>query len=214
MRYSRVKSDQHEKLESILQSGLCALNLELAQTMQEKIGKYIMLLHKWNQIHNLTAIRDPKSILIRHIFDSLAIASFIIGSNILDFGTGAGLPGIPLALALPKYNFVLLDSSNKKTIFLNHVILSLNIENVTVITKRIEDFIFTPGFATIITRATTALDAVVSNTEHLCATNGQILVMKGKHPTKELEQITRPTEIHRVLVPYLDEERHLVRIHV
>lgn len=207
-----MKSDQHENLASLLQPGLCALNLKLAQTTQEKIIKYIMLLHKWNQTHNLTAIRDPKSILIRHIFDSLATAPFIVGPNVLDFGTGAGLPGIPLALALPKYNFVLLDSSNKKTIFLNHVILSLNIENVTVVTKRIEDFSFALGFATIITRATTTLDAIVSNTKHLRATTGQILVMKGKYPAKELEEITQPTETHRLKVPYLDEERHLIRI--
>ncbi|CAL7963485.1 Ribosomal RNA small subunit methyltransferase G [Gammaproteobacteria bacterium] len=207
-----MKSDQHEKLASILQSGLCALNLKFAQTTQEKIIKYIMLLHKWNQTYNLTAIRDPKSILIRHIFDSLATAPFIAQPNVLDFGTGAGLPGIPLALALPKYNFVLLDSSNKKTVFLNHVILSLNIENVTVVTKRIENFISALRFATIITRATTTLDAVVSNTKHLLATNGQILVMKGKYPTKELGEITQSREIYRIKVPYLDEERHLVKI--
>jgi len=207
-----VKTDQHKNLAPILQSGLCALNLKLAQTTQEKIIKYIMLLYKWNKIHNLTAIRDPKSILIRHILDSLATSPFIIGPNILDFGTGAGLPGIPLALALPKYNFTLLDSCNKKTVFLNHVVLSLNIKNVTIVTKRIEDFIFAPGFATIITRATTTLDAIINSTKHLRATNGQILVMKGKYPTKELEKITQQAAIHRILVPYLDEERHLVKI--
>ncbi len=207
-----MKSDQHKNLVAVLQSGLCLLNLKLAQTAQEKIIKYIMLLHKWNQAYNLTAVRDPESILTRHVFDSLATIPFIAQPNILDFGAGAGLPGIPLALALPKYNFVLLDSSNKKTLFLKHVMLSLNIDNINVVTKRIEDFIFAPGFATIITRATAAIDTVVSKTKRLCATNGQILVMKGKYPTKELKEITQPTEIYRILVPYLDEERHLVRI--
>lgn len=207
-----MKTDQHENLALILQSGLRAIDLKLEQTTQEKIIQYILLLHKWNQIHNLTAVRDPKLILIRHIFDSLATTPFIIGPNILDFGTGAGLPGIPLALALPKYDFVLLDSSSKKTTFLNHVILSLNIKNVTVVTKRIQDFNFAPGFATIITRATTTLDSIVSNVKHLCTAKSQILVMKGKYPAKELEKITQPIEAHPLRVPYLDEERHLIKI--
>jgi 16S rRNA (guanine527-N7)-methyltransferase len=207
-----VKPNQHGNLASILQAGLCTLNLELAQTTQEKIINYIALLHKWNQTYNLTAIRDPKLILIRHIFDSLAITPFIVGPNVLDFGTGAGLPGIPLALALPQYDFVLLDSSNKKTIFLNHVILSLNIENINVVTKRIEDFSFAPRFTTIITRATTTLDAIINNTNHLLAKKGQILVMKGKYPTKELAVIIQPAEVHRIQVPYLDEERHLIKL--
>ena len=207
-----MKLNQHGNLASTLQAGLCALNLELAQTTQEKIIDYIALLHKWNQTYNLTAIRDPKLILIRHVFDSLAVTPFIVGPNVLDFGTGAGLPGIPLALALPKYNFVLLDSSNKKTIFLNHVILSLNIENINVVTKRVLDFSFAPRFATIITRATTTLDVIVNDTKHLLAEKGQILVMKGKYPTKELAAIAEPTEVHRIKVPYLDEERHLVSI--
>ncbi|EKE01164.1 MAG: hypothetical protein ACD_21C00201G0002 [uncultured bacterium] len=204
--------DQYDRLMPILQKGLNALNLELSLTTQEKTIKYIELLHKWNQAYNLTAIRDPESILIRHIFDSLAVTPFIIGPNILDFGTGAGLPGIPLALALPKYDFVLLDSANKKTTFLSHVLLSLDIKNVTVVTKRIEAFDFTSGFATIITRATTTLSATIAQTQHLRAKNGQILAMKGKYPAEELGAIAEPTEIHRIKVPYLDEERHLIKI--
>lgn len=207
-----MKLNQHGNLAAILQAGLGVLNLGLSPTIQEKIINYIALLHKWNQTYNLTAIRDPKLILIRHIFDSLAVTPFIVGPNVLDFGTGAGLPGIPLALALPKYNFVLLDSSNKKTIFLNHVILSLNIENIKVVTGRVLDFSFALGFATIITRATTTLDAIVNDTKHLLAKKGQILVMKGKYPTKELAAITEPTEVHRIKVPYLDEERHLIKL--
>jgi 16S rRNA (guanine527-N7)-methyltransferase len=207
-----MKHDQYEKLAPILQSGQRALDLNLTQTAQEKIIKYMGLLYKWNRTYNLTAVRDPKLILIRHIFDSLAITPFIVGPNVLDFGSGAGLPGIPLALALPEYDFVLLDSSNKKTIFLNHVMLSLDIKNVSVVTERIESFNFTPGFATIITRATTTLDAVINKTQHLCNKKGQFLIMKGKYPTKELESIAKPVEVHCIKVPYLDEERHLVEI--
>jgi len=163
----------------------------------------------------LTAVRDPKAILIRHIFDSLAIIRFIKGSNVLDFGTGAGLPGIPLALVLPQYHFVLLDSSNKKTAFLNHVLFELGIKNVTVVTKRIEAFDFVSGFATIVTRATTTLATVFDKAQRLLAKNGQILVMKGKYPASELEELgalNLSTEVYPVQVPYLDEERHLVQL--
>jgi len=195
-----------------LQSGLNKLKLELPEIILEKIIAYVALLNKWNKVHNLTAISDPKAILIRHIFDSLAITPFITGSDILDFGTGAGLPGIPLALVLPKYNFVLLDSANKKTTFLNHVVLSLDIKNVKIITKRVEEFDFDHPFATIVTRATAKADVIIDKTSHLCAKNGEILIMKGKNPKEELKTIKKPFELHRIEVPYLDEERHIVKV--
>ena len=203
---------KREDLLPILQSGLIALDLKLDQAVQEKILAYISLLHKWNKTYNLTAIRHTKEILIRHIFDSLAIVPFITGPDVLDFGSGGGLPGIPLALALPEYNFILLDSSNKKTIFLNHVVLSLKIENVKVVTSRIEEFSFSSGFATIVTRATNALGKIVNETNRLCAKKGQILAMKGKYPKEELETIVDPQEVYNIEVPYLDEERHLVKV--
>ncbi|MBU0743986.1 MAG: 16S rRNA (guanine(527)-N(7))-methyltransferase RsmG [Gammaproteobacteria bacterium] len=196
----------------LLNSGLNKLNLKLSETTLEKIIAYIALLDKWNKVHNLTSIRDPKSILIRHIFDSLAIAPFIKGPNILDFGTGGGLPGIPLALALPKYNFVLLDSALKKTTFLNHVILALKIKNVNVITKRIEEFHFDPLFATIVTRATAKSDMIIDKTRHLCAKHGQILIMKGKDPKEELKSINNHFELYKIKVPYLNEDRCLIKI--
>ena len=162
---------------AILQAGLALLGLELTPTVQDKILKYIMLLCKWNQVYNLTAICKPELILTKHILDSLAVAPFIIGPTVLDFGTGAGLPGIPLALALPKNHVVLLDSSTKKTVFLQHVVFTLGLKNVAVMTKRIEDFYSPVGFATIITRATTKLRNVIPKTAALCNTQGQILVM-------------------------------------
>lgn len=205
-------TSNRENLTQLLKLGIDTLNLKLSLATQEKIIGYIALLHKWNKTYNLTAIRDPKLILIRHIFDSLSVAKFIKGPNVLDFGTGAGLPGIPLALTLPQYDFVLLDSVNKKTTFLNHVVLSLNIKNVTIVTKRVETFSFAERFDTIITRATSTLDAIINYTKNLYTEKGQLLVMKGKYPTKELENVTKPKEIYRIKVPYLDEERHLIKI--
>ena len=205
-------SKTSDNLSSLLQSGLEKLNLVAPQVTLEKIIAYITLLNKWNKVYNLTAISAPKAILIRHIFDSLAITPFIKGPYVLDFGTGAGLPGIPLALLLPEYNFVLLDSSHKKTTFLRHVVLTLNLKNIEIITKRIEEFHFAHLFATIVTRATTKLDIIIEKTEHLCEKPGQILIMKGKNPTEELKTIKKPFELLRLEVPYLNEERHMVKV--
>lgn len=196
-------------MKSLLQSGLDQLHLDMSPLAQDKILAYIDLLIKWNKVYSLTAICEPKEILIRHILDSLAVATFIIGPNILDFGTGAGLPGIPLALAFPEYKFVLLDSVSKKTNFLKHVVLSLDIKNVTIINSRVEKFQFEHGFDTIITRATTDVDMFSKLVKHLQARSGQILAMRGKHADLELNKISQNVIIHKIKVPYLNEERHL-----
>lgn len=212
VRQNRIYGDNDSAatLAHFLQFGIDQLNLTIPKGAQEKIITYVNLLNKWNKIHNLTAVRDLRSIFIRHIFDSLAVTSFIQGEKILDFGTGAGFPGIPLALALPEWQFVLLDSASKKTTFLNHVVLALGIKNVEIVTSRIEEYRSTPCFSTIITRATTKVDVILEKTEHLSDTYGQILVMKGKHPVDELKNITKFVELYPIQVPYLDEERHIV----
>jgi 16S rRNA (guanine527-N7)-methyltransferase len=199
-------------LPHLLQCGTHQLGLEISQPTINKFVAYIELLNKWNTIHNLTAITDPEAIVIKHIFDSLSLTPFIKGPGILDFGTGAGLPGIPLSLVLPSYNFVLLDSSDKKTMFLRHVVLTLGLKNILVCTKRIEEFHFDHPFATIVTRATTKVGVVIEKAAHLCEKGGQILIMKGKVPEEELKNIKNSFELHRVLVPYLNEERHIVRV--
>lgn len=213
VRISPNKTDENLKPlnpSQLLKNGISELQLNLSSAVQSSLMTYVELMDKWNKIHNLTAIRDVHSILIRHIFDSLAIAAFIRGPNILDFGTGAGLPGIPLALAHPEIGFVLLDSANKKTTFLKHVILSLGIKNVEIVTGRIEEFRFAPGFATIVTRATTQVGMIIEKTSHLCARHGQILMMKGKGYTEELKGVSQSLESYPVMVPYLDEERYVV----
>lgn len=196
-------------LKSLLQSGLGQLNLNMSQEAQDKLLAYIDLLIKWNKVYSLTAICEPKEILIRHIFDSLTIAPFIIGLNVLDFGTGAGLPGIPLALAVPEHNFVLLDSVSKKTNFLKHAVLSLDIKNVTIVNSRVEKFQFEHGFDTIVTRATTDVDMLNKLVRHLQAKSGQILAMRGKYTGLELDKLSKNIIIHKIKVPYLNEERHL-----
>jgi 16S rRNA (guanine527-N7)-methyltransferase len=196
----------------LLTQGLAQLHLQLTADTCDKLLNYVGLLQKWNQSYNLTAITATHEILIKHIFDSLTITSYIIGPRIIDVGSGAGLPGIPLALALPQYQFVLLDSSNKKTLFLEHVKLSLGISNVNIVTARMKEFRSTDCFATIVTRATSSLKAIIEETQHLSCTDGQLLAMKGKYPEEELSAIVNPVVIHRLQVPLLEAKRHLIRI--
>ena len=123
-----------------LQQGIAKLGLNVTVEMQEKLIAYLQLMLKWNKAYNLTAIRELDSMVIRHVLDSLSILPFIKQSPVLDVGTGAGLPGIPLALCLPDYQFVLLDSNGKKTRFLTQAKIELGIENIEVIHSRIEDY--------------------------------------------------------------------------
>jgi 16S rRNA (guanine527-N7)-methyltransferase len=197
-------------MEAQLNSGLKQLALTLDVAARQKILEYLQLLTKWNKTYNLTAIRDPHEMLVRHIFDSLAVAFFIRGPNVLDFGSGAGIPGIPLAIAFPEFKFCLLDSNRKKTTFLQHVALTLPLPNVQIVHARVEDFHFAPGFATIITRATLTISEVIAKTKHLCAKDGQLVLMKGKYPVQELAAITQPFTVTPIHVPDLNAERHAV----
>jgi len=199
-------------LNNLLAEGIKKLDLTIAPEIQDKLITYVELLQKWNKVHNLTAISDDKEIVIKHILDSLAIVPFIKGSFALDFGSGAGLPGIPLALIAPQIKFVLLDSNIKKIAFLNHVILTLQIANAGTTHSRVEKFQFTEGFDCIITRATGSLHDIILLTKHLLAKNGQILVMKGKYPESEIAESNKIAYVsaHKLQIPYLDAERHLI----
>jgi len=200
------------QLKQILQNGLKQLNLDLSIQVQQKLIDYVLLLHKWNQTYNLTSVRDPKEIVIRHILDSLAIVPYIKGKRILDVGTGAGLPGIPLALALPKKYFVLLDSNSKKIRFLIYAVSVLKINNVEIIQERVEKYQPQQKFDSIITRAFASLQDTVIKTKHLYNKNGYLLAMKGKYPSQELQKIKEPILVYKIEVPNLDEQRHLVLV--
>ncbi len=200
------------QLKQILQNGLKQLNLDLSIQVQQKLIDYVLLLHKWNQTYNLTSVRDPKEIVIRHILDSLAIVPYIKGKRILDVGTGAGLPGIPLALALPKKYFVLLDSNSKKIRFLIYAVSVLKINNVEIIQERVEKYQPQQKFDSIITRAFASLQDTVIKTKHLYNKNGYLLAMKGKYPNQELQKIKEPILVYKIEVPNLDEQRHLVLV--
>lgn len=204
-------------LATSLNLGLQEMHMPLSCGTQAKLLAFISLLEKWNKVYNLTAVRAPAQMLTHHIFDSLAILPWVTGPRVLDIGSGAGLPGIPLALALPGHEFVLLDASAKKTRFMIQVSAALDLRNVTVVHARVEKYQPPVKFATLLARAFASLGEIVDMAAHLCETGGEFLLMKGVYPDIELKNITpgfAVTSIEELQVPGLLGERRLVRIAV
>lgn len=192
-----------------LQQGFSALNLDLPVNPWLD---YLYLLDKWNQTYNLTAVRALEDMISRHVLDSLAVIPYIQGQVIADVGTGAGLPGIPLALYFPNKQFVLVESLGKKVRFLETAVRSLNLKNVTVVAQRAEDYRDTLRFDTVISRAVGRIDQLIQWTEPMLAEGGQWVAMKGKFPEEELRLLTRSYQVHSYQVPGLEGERCVVCI--
>jgi 16S rRNA (guanine527-N7)-methyltransferase len=211
MAQGEVITAHHREL---LASGCRALGLVVAPQVQQKLLDYLALLVKWNQAYNLTAVRDPGEMVTRHLLDSLTVAPHLTGQRIIDVGTGAGLPGIPLSLLFPERQFVLLDSNGKKTRFLVQAKASLGLDNVTVVHSRVEEYRPSEPFDTVIARAFAALADILALCHHLLAPSGSILAMKGG--ASEAETVPAGfhlAEIVTLKVPGLThEQRHLIRV--
>jgi 16S rRNA (guanine527-N7)-methyltransferase len=201
-----------ERCRDILTAGLDALPLTLTETQIEQLLAFIKLLAKWNKAYNLTAIRKLEDMVSLHLLDSLAILPHIQGQRVIDIGTGAGLPGIPLAICLPDLQFVLLDSNAKKTRFVQQAILELKLNNARVHHSRVEDYQPERGFDTVTTRAFASLPVIIDLTSHLLAENGVVLAMKGQQLADELAHITQTTTLIPIHVPGVEAERYVVRI--
>ncbi|MDD1629358.1 MAG: 16S rRNA (guanine(527)-N(7))-methyltransferase RsmG [Methylococcaceae bacterium] len=201
-----------EACRKILVSGLQSLNLSQAEDKIEQLLGFIKLIEKWNKAYNLTAIRNREDMVRLHVLDSLAIVPFIEGKRVIDIGTGAGLPGIPLAIYLPEIEFTLLDSNAKKTRFVQQAILELKLKNVSVCHNRVEQYHPEKGFDTVITRAFAGLSDIVELTAHLLNKDGGVLLaMKGQIPdVSKLE--SAKTELIPVNVPGISAERCLVKV--
>ena len=196
----------------ILVSGITSLNLNLTDDQVDQLLGFIKLIEKWNKAYNLTAIRDREEMARLHILDSLAIIPHLEGKRIIDIGTGAGLPGIPLAICLPEVGFTLLDSNAKKTRFVQQVVLELKLKNVAVLHSRVENYHPEKAYDAVLTRAFAALPDIVKLTAHLLGKNGVVLAMKGQNMDAELAQIAAKKSVIPVSVPGTDVERCLVRI--
>ena len=210
-------------LDAVLSAGLSAgikeLDLDCPLDVQAQLLDYVRLLHKWNGVYNLTAVRDPAEMVTRHLLDSLTVFPFLQGQRILDVGTGAGLPGIPLALlsaqSHPKRQFVLLDSNSKKTRFMQQAVAELGLRNVQVVHARTESFQPEHKFDVVVSRAFASVADMLAGAGRHCAPDGVILAMKGADPAAELLDLDPGfvvEQVHRLVVPGLDEDRHLVSL--
>lgn len=194
-----------------LENGLAAMGLSINAPVQQKLLAYLALIHKWNKVHNLTAVREPAEMVTLHLLDSLAVLPHIQAERLLDVGSGAGLPGIPLALCLPQMRVTVLDSSHKKASFMRQAKAELGVDNLDVICGRVEQFKPVELYDVIISRAFSDLNQFTSLTRHLCKPDAQWLAMKGVHPYDELTQISiKPSQIAPLHVAGLKAQRHLV----
>lgn len=204
-----------QSLAEQLSRGVAALELALDAATQQKLLDYVALLHKWNKVYSLTAVREPERMISLHLLDCLAVLPRINGPQVLDVGSGGGMPGIVLAIVRPDWSITLIDSNSKKTSFLQQAAISLGLSNVTVVTARVEQYRPAVCFDLITSRAFSDLGEFVRLSHHLLATDGCYGALKGVYPQDEVAQIPAGfvvTEVVPLQVPGLDAERHLVTI--
>ncbi|HUG98930.1 MAG TPA: 16S rRNA (guanine(527)-N(7))-methyltransferase RsmG [Gammaproteobacteria bacterium] len=203
------------RVQQQIEHGLSFLHLAGEPGLAEQLLAYLELLAKWNRTYNLTAVREPEEMVTRHLMDSLAILPFIGAERVLDVGTGAGLPGLVLAMASPGRSFVLLDSAGKKTRFVEHAAGCLGLTNVEVVKARAEEHEDEEGFGVVLSRALAPVADFVRVAAHLARGDGRLLAMKGALPAAELEHLPATWQllaVHELSVPGLVGRRHLLEL--
>lgn len=204
----------NDDLRAQLDTGCAELQLHLDDDQKQQLLNYLALLHKWNKVYNLTSVRDPQLMLTRHILDSLSLFPYLDCKSLLDVGSGAGLPGIPVAIGFPQMAVTLLDSNIKKTRFLQQVKAELKLNNVTVVHGRVEQLDL-PRFETVTARAFATIAEIIDLAARHCDDAGSMLLMKGVYPEQELAEIGDGFKLQDVVtlsVPGEQAERHLVRL--
>jgi 16S rRNA (guanine527-N7)-methyltransferase len=203
-------------LAQALAGGVTALGLDVDAAAQTKLLAYIALLDKWNRTHNLTAIREPQRVVTYHLLDALATLPHLPDAasvRLIDVGSGGGLPGVPLAIARPRWRVTLLDSNRKKAAFLRQTAAELALANVAVVAMRAEDYAPEAPFDVVISRAFADLTQFAAAARHLIRPGGRLLAMKGVYPREELKALPpafRVVAVPALDVPGLEAERHLV----
>ena len=197
-----------------LEDGLSAMGIELGPDAQARLVAYVHLIEKWNKVHNLTAVREPERMVVLHLLDSLCVLPHVAHARtLLDVGAGAGLPGIPLAIARPDLAVTLLDANHKKATFLRQAKAELALANVEVACERVEKWHPAAPFDVVVSRAFAELAEFVEQAKHLVAPDGTMLAMKGVYPFEEIAKVPATHRVETVVelrVPTLDAQRHLV----
>ncbi|RRN05371.1 16S rRNA (guanine(527)-N(7))-methyltransferase RsmG [Bibersteinia trehalosi] len=191
---------------------LAQAEINLTDQQKEQLVGFVRLLDKWNKAYNLTSVRNPDEMLVKHILDSLVVSRHLQGETFIDVGTGPGLPGIPLAIINPDKQFVLLDSLGKRITFIKNALRELGIKNVTLVQSRVEEYA-EGQFDGVLSRAFASLNDMVSWCYHLPADNGKFYALKGVYDEQEIAEIKQPIQLVEVIkleVPELVGERHLV----
>ena len=207
-----MSDSKHEVLWS---KGLKAIDLEVSEFQLDKLQQYVDLLSRWNKTYNLTAVRNPADMIPTHIFDSLVVAPYIQGAHCLDVGSGAGLPGIVLAIMQGDRHFTMLDTNGKKTRFIQQAIIELGLKNANVVQTRVESWQAPQPYEAIISRAFSSIADFVNGCAAHLAEDGTLYAMKGQFPIQELAYLPKGytlTSKHALEVPYVEGERHLLEI--
>ncbi|RUO23122.1 16S rRNA (guanine(527)-N(7))-methyltransferase RsmG [Aliidiomarina iranensis] len=197
---------------------LATTELSVTSEQEQQLMQLLAMLHKWNKAYNLTSVRDPAEMLIRHILDSVVVSPYLHGKMVIDVGTGPGLPGLPLAICNPDKQFVLLDSLGKRITFIRQVVHELKLTNVTPVLARVQDYQAPQeigGFDTVLSRAFASLADMLSWCHHLPSASGRFIALKGQPTEEELSTVAAPYSIHgihQLFVPELDAARHVVDI--
>ena len=201
-------------LQQRIEEGLASMRLALGEGSAARMAAYLELVAKWNRVHNLTAVRETGQMVPLHLLDSLSVLPHLGGArSLVDVGTGAGFPGIPIAIARPDLQVVLLDSSHKKATFLEQAKAELGLANVRVACERVQDHRPERGYDVVVSRAFSELADFVVQAGHLVAPTGRFLAMKGVYPFEEIARVPATHRVSQVLelaVPALDAKRHLV----
>jgi 16S rRNA (guanine527-N7)-methyltransferase len=198
-----------------LQHALSQTTLNISVSQQQQLVALTELIHKWNKAYNLTSVRDPQEMLIRHILDSVVVAPHLQGQHFIDVGTGPGLPGLPLAIVMPQQQFVLLDSLGKRIRFIKQAVFELGLENVTPVQARVEDYQPPTSFDGVLSRAFASIKDMLHWCQHLVDSQGTFLALKGQVPAQELASLPQGftvRDIIRLEVPGLQAERHLIKM--
>jgi len=200
-------------LKNLLAEGVAEIGIEIDDQRKRALLGYLSLLKRWNRVYNLTAVKSDADFVTRHLLDSLSVVPYLHGRKIIDVGSGAGLPGIPVALACPDLEVTLLDSNAKRCRFLRQVQAQLKLQNVSIVQQRAEKFHPHEKFDSLLSRAFSSLSSFIACSGHLLADSGQLLAMKGQWSGEESAEMAvgfRVEDVIKLNVPGLPEQRHLV----